>query len=167
MIWAFAVVTVSLFAIIIQMLIVYQKKAYDLRTRQNPLRKKIKDHVQSLQESTGKIRRTAGERITELEIAHPRWADEIGPLKDELKQLEKSMPPAPEPVVESDEEDGEVPPEDAEVIRNRELFTEANNTLRELDNNLSGIERDTKLAKRTLEQMETKIKQLPAARRRG
>ena len=159
--WIFSVVAVGLVAILIQMLLVYQKKAYDLSMRQAPIRKKIKEHVSNLQELTKNIRRSAGDRVGELDAAHRVWAERIAPLKAEMEEVQKAIPPMPDPAAAPAGEAAEIPEEDSDTASLRKLVIEAKNSRLELDTNLTGIERDTLLVKRTLEQMEAKLKRAP------
>ena len=164
-IWIFGIVAIGLVAILIQMLLVYQKKAYDLRMRQAPVRKKIREHVQNLQESTRNIRRSAGDRVGELEAAHRIWTEKVAPLKAEMEEVQKSVPSIPDPTAEpAIGEEGEMAEEDGDVANIRQLVIEAKNSRLELDTNLTGIERDTGLVKRTLEQMEAKLKRMPGGK---
>lgn len=165
LIWICSIVAVGMVAILIQMLLVYQKKAYDLRMRQVPVRKKIKEHVLTLQEATRNIRRSAGDRVGELEVAHRAWTEKIAPLKAEMEEIQKSIPPLPDPGAEQvDGEQIEIAEEDSDTVRIRKLVIEARNSRLELDTNLAGIERDTGLVKRTLEQMEIKLKRMPGGK---
>ncbi len=163
MIWLFAIVSVSLVAILIQLLLVYQKKAYDLRMRQERIRKKIHEHISNLQETTKNIRHSASEQIGDLEAAQRIWAERLRPLTKELEELEKLMPPS----LEANDEDpiddsSEKLMLESDEVRLRELLDKIKAKQLELDGNLSGIERDTGLVRRTLEQMETNLKQVPS-----
>ena len=162
-IWVFSIAAIGLVAILIQMLLVYQKKAYDLRMRQAPIRKKTKEHVLNLQESTKNIRHSADDRVGELEAAHRIWAERIAPLKEEMEEVQKAIPATPDPTAAPTGEGAEIPEEDSDTASLRKLVIDAKNSRLELDTNLTGIERDTLLVKRTLEQMEAKLKRAPGA----
>ncbi len=163
--WIFSIVAVGLLAILIQMLLIYQKKAYDLRMRQAPIRKKIKERVQNLQESTKNIRRSAGDRVGELDAAQRIWTEKVAPLKAEMEEVQKSIPTRPEPTAEPGADGGgEIAEEDSDMAGVQKLVIDAKNSRLELDTNLTGIERDTGLVKRTLEQMEAKLTRMPGGK---
>ena len=89
MIWIFAVVAVALVAIIVQLLLVYQRRAHRLRVRQEPLRQHIGEHLRSMEEETQKIRKTVSQRLEELEFESGEfreWLEKtrlvLGPLQE-------------------------------------------------------------------------------------
>jgi beta-lactamase regulating signal transducer with metallopeptidase domain len=73
MIWIFAVVAVAVVAIIVQLLLVYQKRAHELRLRQEPIRRHIREQLRAMEEATLKIRRTAAQRLEELGFEAERF----------------------------------------------------------------------------------------------
>ncbi|MBT4096306.1 MAG: hypothetical protein HOE86_01590, partial [Gemmatimonadetes bacterium] len=66
MIWVLAVVVVGLIAVLAELLLSYQKRAHDLRSKQDPLRRRIRAHAQAMEEAVGGIQRTAADQMEYL-----------------------------------------------------------------------------------------------------
>jgi hypothetical protein len=66
MIWIFSVVCVSLVVVLIQLLMTYQKRAHDLRMKQEPVRRLIRLHKQAMLESIERLHAAADGRLEEL-----------------------------------------------------------------------------------------------------
>ena len=88
MVWIFAVVAVALVTIIVELLIVYQKKALDLRMRQEPLRRRIREHLQSMREDTRKIRQSVAQLFDELDFEMEQQKSQAEELGRILSRLE-------------------------------------------------------------------------------
>lgn len=168
MIWAFAIVTVILITVIVELLMVYQKRAHDLRMLQEPMRRHIREHLRSMQEATQNIRRTAGQRFEEMkfeaEVLRKQSGEAtkmisqleveiFGEARGEVADVEEALEAAGE-----EEEEGEKDEEEEK----RELVREAGRIRDEVDNHLTSVRRDLEIVRRTLERIEAKM-----ARRMG
>ena len=55
MVWVLAVVVVGLIAVIAELFLSYQKRASDIRLKQDPIRSKIRAHQQAMHDSVQRI----------------------------------------------------------------------------------------------------------------
>jgi len=172
MIWIFAIVAVILITVIVELLMVYQKRAHDLRMRQEPMRRHIRDHLRGMQEATQNIRRTAGQRFEEMKVevevlrkqnseaskAISRLEVEVfGEVKKEVADVEEAL--------ETEGEEEEDEDEEQEV---RELLREAGRMRDEVDHHLTSVRRDLEIVRRTLERIEAKMqRRMGDAKKRG
>jgi hypothetical protein len=163
MIWIFAVVTVILLTVIVELLMVYQKRAHDIRMRQEPMRRHIREHLRNMQEATQNIRRTAGQRFAEMKLEADVLRKQSGEATKMISQLEveifgeargevADVEEALEAVGE-EEEEGEKDEEEEK----RELVREAGQIRDEVDLHLASVRRDLEIVRRTLERIEAKM----------
>ena len=168
MIWVLAVVVVGLIVVLAELLLNYQKRAHDLRTKQDPLRRRIRAHSQAMQEAVGGIQETADEQVEyltgELVVLTQRGQE----LTTGLSGLEQSVfgdgydPHGPAP--QDDEEliqDRE--PENTKVDENEEtpedLLRQARGfQQQEVDGHRTSLQRDLDVVRRTLSLLETKVR---------
>ncbi|MBT3343224.1 MAG: hypothetical protein HN712_06885 [Gemmatimonadetes bacterium] len=177
MIWVLAVVVVGLIAVLAELLLSYQKRAHDLRTKQNPLRRRIRVHSEAMQESVGGIQKTADEQeeylVGELTVLSQRGQE----LLQGLTEMERSVfgdgydPHAP------------VPRDDEELIQDREPEgskvdeeEETPETLlrqareyhqQEVNGHRTSLQRDLDVVRRTLSLLETKVRRGVTAPKKG
>ena len=84
MIYVIAIICICLLVVLVELLIVYQKKAHELREKRIPLQKRIRSHVQVVQESIERIYSAASQRIEELQGM-------VEPLKEGSQQQRREL----------------------------------------------------------------------------
>jgi hypothetical protein len=165
MIWVFAIVTVILLTVIVELLMVYQKRAHDLRMRQEPMRRHIREHLRNMQEATQNIRRTAGQRYEEMKYEAETLRKQNGEATKMISQLEveifgeargevADVEEALEAAADGEEEEEGEKDEEEEK---RELVREAGRLRDDIDNHLTSVRRDMEIVRRTLERIEAKM----------
>lgn len=162
MIWLFSVAIVALVAIIGQLLLVYQKRAHELRVRQQPLRQRIKEHLRAMQESTLKIRRTASQRLEELDFEIGQMREQRDKLGKALVSLEneilgKVKAKTAEVKIAAAATGEGVVAEESEGEERRKALHEARSKIEEIDGHLSVLRREIENMTRILNRIEAKM----------
>ena len=159
MVWIFAVVAVVLVTIIVEMLIVYQKKALHLRMRQEPLHRRIEEHLRSMEEATQKIRQTVAHLLEELDYEVERHQAQTEMLKEIFSRLEADRSEETRGGEEGEEgEDGaEIGGATEEEEETNRLLTEAQHRQEEIGSHFASLKREREIIERTMERIETRI----------
>ena len=162
MIWIIAVVAVGLVTVIVQLLLVYQKRAHDLRLRQEPIRRHIREHVRGMEEATQKIRQTAVRRLEELEFESGEFRKQSEEMRQILRQLQEAVigaatRPEVADVAEATAASGEEGEKEKEKAGVREMLAEAVRMREQMDNHISSMRRDLEIVRRTMERIESKV----------
>ena len=162
MVWILAIIVVGLFVVIAELLLAYQKRAHDLRERQEPLRRRIRRHTQAMREAVARIQGTAEGQVEQLEKETETITERINLQSHQLEELEKDIhgsdynPDAPP----AEEEEQIL--EDAEVIKKKEtvesLARQAHERQEELKQHRISMLRDVEVAKRSLGLLESKLR---------
>jgi len=166
-IWVFAVVVVGLIAVLAELLLSYQKRASDLRTKQDPFRRRIRAHATAMQDAVGGIQGVATEQIADFTTELQALAKRAEELREELLRLERQVfgeggaaAAEKEDVIEDGDEDaGKVDAEDTpeDKIREAQDFIRT-----EVDGHRLRLQRDVEVVRRTLSLLESKLRRAPA-----
>lgn len=161
MIWILAVIVVGLIAVLAEMVLVYQRRAYDLHIKQEPLRRRVRRHRKEMVEAVERIRTAAqqGFRAFEEELADRKL--QLESRKQLLVELEHEV------LVEYQEaQQEETAPEEAAAVipavidrgqELRSLVSTVQNKRDELENSLSSLQRDLDIAQRLLDRLENTV----------
>lgn len=157
MIWVLAVVVVGLIAVLAELLLSYQKRAHDLRLKQDPLRRRIRAHTRAMQDAASGIQQAATGQVEEFTSVVRTLAQRAEELRTELQRLERLLP---EEESEDDDITEEPTPsaaesEDTPVNRWREIERLMR---QEVDGNRSSLQRDIDVVQRTLTLLESKLR---------
>ena len=168
MIWVLAVVVIGLIAVLAELLLSYQKRAHDLRSKQEPLRRRIRAHSQAMEEAVGGIQRMADDQLEYLQEELGRHTQRSEELRVGLTQLERAVfgegydPNAPVPKDGEEEliqerETGSTKVDEAESPE--DLLRKAREFQRqEVEGHRLSLQRDLDVVRRTLALLETKIR---------
>ena len=167
MIWVLAVVVVGMIAVLAELLLSYQKRAHNLRLKQEPLRRSIREHAQAMQVAVSGIQESADGQIDELGTDLVTLAHRSEELRAELSRLEREVfgegydPNAPrddkqdELIEEDDPKAGRVDEHDDP----EEMLLEAREFHRqEVDGHRLSLQRDVDVVRRTMALLETKLR---------
>lgn len=91
MIWVFAVVVVGLIAVLAELLLSYQKRAQELRLKQDPLRRRIRDHAKAMQDAVQGIQGIATAQVAEFTTDLQGLARRADDLRQALHRLERQV----------------------------------------------------------------------------
>lgn len=172
MVWVLAVIVVGLIAVIAELFLSYQKRATDLRLRQDPIRSRIREHHRAMRESVERIKGAAESQLEEFERDSPQKNHQIEAFARELRQVEAELfgddyDPAAARVDEdflTEEErkvegEGEKEKEDP----NLERTTRARELIEEIEGHANSLHRDVDVVKRTLGLLEGKLRRSATA----
>jgi hypothetical protein len=162
MIWLFAVISVALVTIIVELMMVYQRRAHDLKLRQEPMRGRVGALVRSMQDSTEKIRQTGAERLEDLdsEVKILRKQSEMvlsvirKAQEDRAAVSEREIATVEEAVAAPDPE--QAAPE-AQDDTSRDALRDAAHRRDEIDAHVTSMRRDLEIARATLERINSRI----------
>lgn len=165
MIWVFAVVVVGLIAVLAELLLSYQKRAHDLRVKQDPLRRRIRAHSKAMQEAVGGIQAVATEQVAEFTTELQALARRADELREELERVERLVgddsSSARDDLIDDGESDGGKIDEEETPA---EKVSQARDYLRqEVDGHRLSLQRDVEVVRRTLTLLESKLRRSPAA----
>lgn len=165
MIWVLAVIVVGLMVVIAELLLTYQKRAHDLRKRQEPLRRRIRRHTQAMREAVSGIQGSAESQVEDLDKEAEGITGRINTISHRLEELERLVfgsdhdPDAP-PAEEVEEVE-----EDEDVAKGKESVGDLARQVREKQEELKqhriSMLRDVEVAKRTLGLLESKLRSAP------
>ena len=165
MIWIFVFVYVCLSVVMIQLLMAYQKRAYNFRMKQEPIRRRIRLHKEAMVESIDKLHTAVSGRLDELveEVTEYQQQTKVyRKLLDEWKEVvpeDKELTPEEELAASQEEVD-----EEQELIRKaalrdmRNLIEELGTNQQELEAHGEGVDRDTDLVKDTMSRLEARVR---------
>ena len=168
MVWIFSTLCVGLVIVLIQLLMTYQKRAYDLRMKQEPLRRRIRIHKQAMAEATEKLHAAADARVEELTEEEGKFREQVNGSGRILVGWKKLILDGVEEEEGDEEEeeaeelllgaefdpDAEPVPSPAEL---REQLRQATKVQEELEGHLSGLGRDVDTVRRTLTRLDSKL----------
>lgn len=166
MIWVFAIVVIGLIAVLAELLLSYQKRAHDLRLKQEPVRRRIRAHAKAMQEAVGGIQNVATEQIAEFTTQLQALAQRANELREDLQRVERQVFGEGMTATDKDdlieEEDTEAGNVDAEETPEA-LVQAAQEFLRvEVDGHRLNMQRDVEVVRRTLALLESKLRRAPA-----
>jgi hypothetical protein len=162
MIWLFSVLSVVLVTVMVQLLLVYQKRSSELRFRQDPLRRRIREHRRAMEEATVKIRRAATQRVEELEY-------ELGALRESrngsgkiLGRLEAEVfgrdRPGEAAAPEEEPPTGESPePMPDATADQRTALREVRHHCDDVDSQLAALRREIEAVRRSINRIEARV----------
>ena len=169
--YVFIVICVGLFVVLIQLLMTYQKRAHDLRLKQEPVRRRIRIHKQAMVEAITGMHTAADLRLEELVEEAEKYKEVVsdsGRLLDEWgRRVEEEL--------EEEEEDQEEEPEEFEdrggdiletkeaELSVRDLMRKGTRMQEELNNQSSGLYRDIDTVRRTLTRLDAKLQRTGAS----
>ena len=91
MVWVLAVIVVGLIAVIAELFLTYQKRAHDLRLKQDPIRHKIRAHNKAMKESVERIQGAAESQLQELDRELPQRVQQIDNSSNSLRAVETKL----------------------------------------------------------------------------
>ena len=166
MIWIFVFVYVCMFVVMIQLLMAYQKRAYNLRMKQEPIRRRIRLHKEAMVETIDKLHDAVSGRLDELveEVSGYKLQTKVlrGLLdrwKEAVPEEEKELTPEEELAASEEEID-----EEQELIRKaalrdmRALIEELATNQKELEAHSEGVDRDIELVTDTMKRMQARVR---------
>jgi hypothetical protein len=170
-IWVFVVVVVGLIAVLAELLLSYQKRAHDLRLKQEPLRRHIRAHAKAMQDAVAGIQGIATEQVAEYTTELQGLARRADELREALRVLERQVlgdtaSPARHGnlIEDGDAEAGKV--DEEETVEDK--VGQAQDFLRqEVDGHRLSLQRDVEVVRRTLALLESKLRRSPAANANG
>ncbi|MFH1570066.1 MAG: hypothetical protein ABIL09_18890 [Gemmatimonadota bacterium] len=172
MLWILVVVLLGLLVVMAQLLLVYQKRAHELRLKMEPIRRRIRDHRQTMGETFARLRERSSGRLEQLDAFLARRAAELeqaeGIYEELLEDRMLATPeePDPEAVVIDENYDPEF---EAAAAAARDAAREVVAAQESLDHALNDLGRDRDLIRRTLERMQAQFGEelgTPSGRRR-
>ena len=165
MLWIFVFVYVCLFVVMIQLMMAYQKRAYTLRVKQEPIRRRIRLHKESMVETIDKLQAAVEGRLDEMLEEVSVYQKQTRVTRGLLAKWKEIVPEATELAQEQLETpDGEEYDDETELIRKadlrdmRALIVELAIGQQELEAHSEGVDRDTQLVKDTLNRLESRVK---------
>ena len=173
MTWILAVVVVGLIAVLAQMVLVYQRRAYDLRMKQEPLRRRLRRHRKEMKEAVERIRLAAEAGLRDIRSDVTERRRQVEPKRHLLLELEHQIreeyaQPEPdetadgkeEPEPEEEEEGGVTAVDLGVRDRGQELRTlvrAVQSKHDELENHLASLARDADIAGRLFDRLQSKL----------
>ena len=177
MVWVLAVIVVGLIAVLAELFLSYQKRANDLRLKQDPIRARIREHQTAMQESVERITAAAESQLQEIEREAPEKSRQIDSFARDLREVETSLfgedyDPSDTKRGEdflSDEERKQAQEEEEEKKKdpNLEKAQRARDLLQETDGHATSLQRDVDVVKRTLGLLEGKVRRSATAAVKG
>jgi len=161
-IYIVAVVLLGLIVVLAQLLLVYQKRAHDLRMKMEPIRRRIRDHRNTMAELFAKVQERGTTRLGELERYLAAQGEKLESAEAAYEDLESEpMLRVPEP---TEEEEGEPaigedydPEWEGQAAGAREVARAVLQAHESLDGQLNEMGRDREVIGRTLERMQSQF----------
>lgn len=153
MIYVIAIICVCLLVVLVELLMVYKKKAHELREKQTPLKLRIKDHIQVVTESIERIYTVATERVQEVQGTIAQLKADSEKKSREIADLRTEAFGADDQ--EGEDEEGGDGEEDEDELKMS--LREATRKQEENDSNIIQMQRDLETVRRTLQRLESKL----------
>jgi DNA anti-recombination protein RmuC len=172
MVWILAVIVVGLIAVLAEMVLVYQRRAYDLRVKQEPLRRRMRRHQKEMQEAVERVRAAAAQALTEYERDLAERTGALEPRRKLFVELEEQVraeyhdSEAVGPAADGQDPDtpATASPDALDPYSLSDRGTElrdmthtVQSKLDELDNHLASLRRDMDIARRMLDRVENRV----------
>ncbi len=170
MVWVLGVIVVGLIAVIAELFLSYQKRAADLRLKQDPIRAKIRAHQKAMQESVERIKGAAEDQLQELDRELPLRAQQVDGFARNLREAEieifgEDYDPRDAAKDTTDFlSDGEDKDEEKEEEKDPNLVRveKARDLLSEMEGHAASLKRDIEVVKQTLGMLESKLRRSAA-----
>ena len=148
--------------VLAQLLLVYQKRAHDLRMKMEPMRRRIRNHRTTMTELFTKVQERGAGRLAELERSLAAQGEKLERAEASYEELaDDDMLQTPEAGEEEDDADpfdeDYDPGWEAQAAAARETARELLALHESLENRLNETGRDREVIARTLERMESQF----------
>ena len=162
MIYIVAVVLLGLIVVLAQLLLVYQKRSHDLRMKMEPIRRRIRDHRNTMAELFTKVQERGSTRLGEVERYLAAQGEKLEHAEEAYGDLD-GEPMLQLPDVTGEEEGEKVfdddydPAWEGQAAAARELAREVLQAHESLNGQLNEVGRDREAIARTLERMQSQF----------
>lgn len=170
MVWVLGVIVLGLIVVIAELFLSYQKRATDLRLKQDPIRAKIQAHHKAMQESVERIKEAAESQLDELNQELPQTAQQINVFAGTLRESEVEL--FGEDGLQGARDGGDFLSEgddksekekEEEKDPNLVRVEKAHELLEEMDGHASSLKRDVEVVKQSLGLLDAKLRRSAAA----
>ncbi|MFH1566895.1 MAG: hypothetical protein ABIL09_02775 [Gemmatimonadota bacterium] len=169
MIWVIAVVVVGLIVVLAELLLHYQKMSHDLRTKQDPYRRRIRLHNQAMQEAASRIQSVAEAQLADYEHDIDTITRSVDELAHRLRAHEKRIfgdGYDPYKGKSSQQVEAELVPQEGQPTPLEKdpaevLAAKARDKQGEAEGHRTSLVRDIEVTKRTLGLLEGKLRRGP------
>ena len=165
MVWVLAVIVVGLIAVIAELFLSYQKRAQDLRLKQDPIRHRIRAHNKAMKESVERIQGVAETQLQELDRELPQRVQQFDNFSNSLRAVETQLFGGDGAPQESDidflsEEasKAEAKKDKQEKDPNLVRVEKARELLDEMEGHTRSLKRDFEVVKQSLGLLESKLR---------
>ncbi len=154
--WILGVVAIALLVVLMQLVMIYQKRSADMHMLQEPLRRRIQLNRKEIRARVERVQRAAEEGLQELEYSIEAITEENNQLKKGVGQLQLQI------AVENEDEE-ELEDKDAVAMAAldendpRLLLRKVQQRREEIDTHLNSLKRDAESIKRNEQRVEAKL----------
>jgi hypothetical protein len=165
MLWIFAIVATALLVINLQLLVLYKRRAHELRKRQDVPRRRIREHVEGMRAATAKTRSVVATRLEEMTfmIGHTKARSDA--LSRAIAGLEEQFQIPDDAANPGERLTRSAGPQD-EKTRQKEGVELLRRQQEEIGGHLTSMRREMEIVRRSLERLEGRI-QRHAGRQEG
>jgi len=162
-IWIASVVLLGLVVVLAQLLLVYQKRAHDLRMKMEPIRRRIRNHRSTMAEVFSKVQERGAESLASVDRFLDTQGDKLERAETVYEDLSgEDMLQTPEENDDSDApdplDDEDYDPEfEAQASAARETAREVIAGHESIESQLNEMGRDRDVIARTLERMQSQF----------
>lgn len=159
MLWIFSLVALALLAINVQLLALFKRRAHELRGRQSAPRRRIREHVEAMRDTTAKTRSLATTRLQELSfvLEYTRQRSEV--LSRAISGLEEqyAVASASEAQPSAEGRPGRAAGPRTELAQSRENVRQLRPQQEEIGGNLMSMRREVEIVRRSMERIESRV----------
>ena len=162
MVWVFAIATIALLAVMIQILLLYQRRFNEIRIRQDPVRRRIENHYSEMENGYNRIEDAVVSGQEEIGLA----IDHLHKQRDALTQaMSHLQAQADSEGPQSESEGDEGVPEVAVASKPdpHVLLRKAQSRYGETEMYIRELEKDATNVRRNMERIEVKMRHRSSA----
>ncbi|MEW6750056.1 MAG: hypothetical protein AB1505_03655 [Candidatus Latescibacterota bacterium] len=161
MVWIFGVAGLALLVINVQLLLMFQKRAHELRLRQEAPRRRIRQHRQGMRDSTARIRSLVATRLEEMRLAIDHTKQQADAYARAIAGLEErpvaSEATAAQPAEGEAAAAGESEPEQDPTAALKEKIQALRRQQEEIGGHLASMRREMEIVQRSMERIQSRM----------
>ena len=162
MVWVFAIATIALLAVMIQILLLYQRRFNEIRIRQDPVRRRIENHYSEMENGCNRIEDAVVSGQEEIDLAIDHLHEQRDALTQAMSQLQAQADSA-DPPSESEGDEWMLEVAVASEPDPHALLRKAQSCYEQIEVSIRELEKDATNISRNMERIEVKMRRKSSA----
>ena len=161
-VWIFAIATIALLVVIIQLTLLYQRRFNEIRIRQDPVRRRIENHYSEMENGCNRIEDAVVSGQEEIDLAIDHLHEQRDALTQAMSQLQAPADSAGPPS-ESEGDEGVLEVAVASGPDPHALLRKVQSRCEQIEVSIRELEKDATNISRNMERIEVKMRRKSSA----